>query len=183
MSEVLKALAKVACEVETRMAVSDDHASVVLSIEKHGIRISASHHVTEQTKVVGWETLECSQFGVAGLLMSEVVRACLIAEKRGTGRTRRQMEDAPKNAVFVWCNDDRRYATDLARSIKREDLMIVSPRALEDPSRFYGMTFSAIILDHAAKLSDRARETVRNLETRIRRGPAPALSEFSISNC
>ena len=42
-------------------------------------------------------------------------------------RTTKQLIDAPRNAVFVWCNGNVSYPQDLARSLGRTDLRIVTP--------------------------------------------------------
>ena len=68
--------------------------------------------------------------------------------KRGTGRTTKQMQDAPKGAVFVWCNSNIAWPRDLARKIGREDIEIVRPSWLEGES-FMGRRMSGVILDHA----------------------------------
>ncbi len=34
-----------------------------------------------------------------------------VDEKRGTGRTTRQMEEASIGAVFIWCNEHLNYPT------------------------------------------------------------------------
>ena len=47
--------------------------------------------------------------------------------ERGTGKTTEQIKNAPKNAVFVWCNSHLDYPKDLAIFLERPDLKIVSP--------------------------------------------------------
>ena len=71
---------------------------------------------------------------------------------RGTGRTSRQMQEAPRGAMFVWCNFGLDYPMWLARKLGREDLMIVSPDALlQDWLR--GKSGPVIVIDHDAKLT------------------------------
>lgn len=71
----------------------------------------------------------------------------------GTGRTTRQMEAAPKGALFIWCNDSLDYPRDLARRICRTDLVIVGLSALENGAcTLRGRTFSGVGVDHAANL-------------------------------
>jgi len=87
---------------------------------------------------------------------------------RQSGRTTKQMLDAPCNAVFIWCNNETFYAKCLASDIGRGDLEIVQPNWLRDGWR--GRTFSGIIVDHAVCLSidendalDKAMARVRNV--------------------
>ncbi len=75
-------------------------------------------------------------------------------EARGSGRTTKQMIDAPWNAIFVWCNEfwiDG--AKKLAKKAGRDDLEIIRPSALEDRERFRGREISGVVVDHAAKLT------------------------------
>jgi hypothetical protein len=83
---------------------------------------------------------------------------------RGSGRTTRQMQQAPHGAVFIWCvARSVNYARDLARSLKREDLRIMTPAALDPPGhRLMGIRVT-IVLDHACSLTDRQLETYRGL--------------------
>jgi hypothetical protein len=71
--------------------------------------------------------------------------------KRGTGETTRQMQNAPKGSVFVWCNSYLEYPVRLAISIGRDDLLVKSPGWLEKSGR--GSEFRNIVVDHAASLS------------------------------
>jgi len=64
----------------------------------------------------------------------------------------KQMLDAPKDAVFIWINNDLWYPRQLAHRIKREDLRIKPPTFLEDHWR--GLNLSDIVVDHSAKLTD-----------------------------
>jgi hypothetical protein len=71
-------------------------------------------------------------------------------EDRGTGRTTKQMQEAPKGAIFVWCAQDLTYPQSLVRQIKREDLVLERPSFFNRPwHRFRGLS-SPIIIDHAA---------------------------------
>jgi hypothetical protein len=69
---------------------------------------------------------------------------------RGTGRTTRQMLDAPKGALYVWCNKHLDYPRALARHLGRADLVVVSPSYERR-----GYSSALVILDHAGV----ARET------------------------
>jgi len=85
---------------------------------------------------------------------------------RGTGTTTQQMEKAPNGAVFVWCNERTDYAVRLARKIGREDLQIKSPTWLED--RWRGLELHGVVVDHAARLTDRQRDGFQGALTRVR---------------
>lgn len=89
-------------------------------------------------------------------------------EDRGTGRTTRQMQAAPKDAVFVWCfHGSLGYARDLARHLGRADLKIVSPSWLEN-SQYMGLTFSGIVTDHAMPINGARHRGYRDAITRVR---------------
>jgi hypothetical protein len=85
---------------------------------------------------------------------------------RGEGTTTQQMEEAPKCAVFVWCNGNTDYAVRLARKIGREDLQIKSPTWLE--GRWCGLELTGVVVDHAAQLSDRQWDGFQGALTRVR---------------
>lgn len=72
---------------------------------------------------------------------------------RGDGATTRQMQAAPQGALFVWVNHRLGYPKDLARKLGRADLEIVPPSYLEG-DQFRGRTFSGIVIDHAATLTN-----------------------------
>jgi hypothetical protein len=67
--------------------------------------------------------------------------------QRGTGRTTKQMRDAPQGAIFVWCNGHTDYPRALARHLGREDLRI-EPRSFVE-SNTHMATSKPIIQDHA----------------------------------
>lgn len=69
---------------------------------------------------------------------------------RGTGRTAKQMQDAPQGAFFVWpIASSRWYAERLAEYLCRKDLHVISVADL-DTNELRGIEMSALILDHAA---------------------------------
>jgi hypothetical protein len=70
---------------------------------------------------------------------------------RQTGVTTQQMQEAPRGALYVWCNASTDYARKLAQRIKRPDLVIRSPRWLVDNAD--GYTPTAVVVDHAACLT------------------------------
>lgn len=71
---------------------------------------------------------------------------------RGSGRTTRQMQDAPIGALFIWGpQQGLSYPRALARNLGREDLRIESPSIFYDGAvRLRGLTLPTIILDHDA---------------------------------
>lgn len=85
--------------------------------------------------------------------------------ERGTGSTTKQIQDAPIGAVFVWCNAHVDYPKKLAKELGREDLKIV-PRDWLD-NRWRGLELTAIVVDHATKLSDRECELLSLARERI----------------
>ena len=87
--------------------------------------------------------------------------------ERGEGTTTKQMQAAPKGAVFVWCNAHTGYATHLTRKIGREDLKIVSPTWLEW-ERWRGLELTGLVVDHAAQLTDMQWDNYQAALTRVR---------------
>lgn len=82
---------------------------------------------------------------------------------RGTGATTIQMLHAPEGAVYVWAAEALSYPKHLAHSLGRNDLEIVAPSWLSW-DRWRGRRLSAIVVDHAAPLTDEqqvAVETIR----------------------
>lgn len=70
-----------------------------------------------------------------------------MAADRGTGRTTKQMQDAPRGAVFVWCNGLTDYPRRLARHIGRGDLKIEQADVPEH--RLRGFAPGHVVYDHA----------------------------------
>lgn len=66
---------------------------------------------------------------------------------RGSGRTKKQMLLAPKNAIFVWQNRRLHYPKSLAYFLGRRDLKIVSQEWLGS-YRSRGVDLSRIVFDH-----------------------------------
>lgn len=87
---------------------------------------------------------------------------------RGTGRTTKQMQDAPKGAIYVWVNQHLGWPRDLAHHLGCDDLQIVSPTWLERMGNWAGRSITGLVLDHAAELSDRQYAGYRVLLTRVR---------------
>jgi hypothetical protein len=86
---------------------------------------------------------------------------------RGTGETTRQMQAAPKGAVFVWCNDAIDYPKRTAARAGRTDLKIVSPNWLDDET-WRGLELSGLILDHALLLDARRLNSYRHALATVR---------------
>jgi hypothetical protein len=73
-----------------------------------------------------------------------------------SGRTTKQMQQAPENAVFVWCNSRLAYPEMLARALGRDDLAIWAFSRLS-PQNLLARKFPALVIDHAALLGPEAR--------------------------
>ena len=84
---------------------------------------------------------------------------------RGTGATTQQMKEAPKGAVFVWCNWRTDYAIHLAQKLGRNDLQIESPTWLENGWR--GVKLAGVVVDHAARLTPSQRDGYQAALTRM----------------
>lgn len=100
-----------------------------------------------QAEAAFWDNLALLARATAAALRVEAVLPPEYARHggRGSGRTTRAMQNAPMNAVYVWCNDKLSYPRDLARKVGRDDLRIVGPDDIE--RRAPGAT--AILVDHA----------------------------------
>ncbi len=74
--------------------------------------------------------------------------------KRGDGTTTNQMRLAKPGAVFVWpLQSSLWYARDLAKSLGRNDLKIVSARWFDDDwHRDFHKPDLHIVLDHATEM-------------------------------
>jgi hypothetical protein len=70
-----------------------------------------------------------------------------VGRSRQLGKTKKQMEEAPLSAVFVWpVPRSIDYAKRLAASLGRGDLEIIPPEGIE---RLRGMRRKPIVTDHA----------------------------------
>lgn len=71
-------------------------------------------------------------------------------DDRGTGRTTKQMQEAPRGAIFVWCNGQLSFPRHLAAKLGRSDLRIEGPGFFDiRVPRFKGVT-TPVVVDHAA---------------------------------
>lgn len=71
---------------------------------------------------------------------------------RRTGRTLRQLQAMPQHGLYIWCSPDLSYPQALALHLHRSDIQIHSTVALTS-QLLLGKTYSAIIIDHACKLT------------------------------
>ena len=85
---------------------------------------------------------------------------------RASGRTTKQMEEAPHGAHFLWCNEFIEYPRSLAKKIGRDDLRIVSPSWLETGWR--GIELSGLVVDHTCRLTEQQEIGLSHAVTRIR---------------
>jgi hypothetical protein len=79
--------------------------------------------------------------------------------ERGTGQTSSQMNECPKGAVYIWCNNHLEYPRALALHLGRIDLDIRGPASLAPAQRYFaGKRLSGVVLDHASRLTSRQIE-------------------------
>lgn len=66
------------------------------------------------------------------------------------GKTKALMLRAPRGCIYIWCSSDIRYPRQLAESIGRQDLKLVSPSwLLSEETR---KTKQPVMLDHATTM-------------------------------
>lgn len=87
------------------------------------------------------------------------------------GRTARQMMEAPKGAIFVWCNESLDYPKKLAvylgiwqGRMGSVNLRIVRPSWLQEPGNLAQCRKDCIILDHACTLTALQQEMFHQWE-------------------
>lgn len=68
-------------------------------------------------------------------------------KNRQTGRTTRQMVNAPEGAVYVWVSADLDYPRHLAHRLGRDDLRIVDSKWLAREDATASTTY--VVIDHA----------------------------------
>jgi len=87
---------------------------------------------------------------------------------RGTGRTTKQMLDAPQGAVFISAHaGSTSYDWGLAQESGRTDLRVVAPTWLTNQS-WRGLSFTGIVVDHAARLNVAEKHALQGALTRVR---------------
>jgi hypothetical protein len=78
-----------------------------------------------------------------------------------TGRTTKQMLEAPRRAFYVWYSSAKAYPNALAKHLGREDLTIVAPAFFGYKGRGRGLKVN-IVVDHACVLTvSQASEIMR----------------------
>jgi len=89
---------------------------------------------------------------------------------RQTGRTTRQLQEAPKGSIFIWINWSIWYPRAIARELGREDIEMVGREWIKS-DRWRGRTFSGVIVDHylAEQLTIEERKKLLEIQTRIRK--------------
>ena len=88
---------------------------------------------------------------------------------RGTGLTTKQIEDAPKNSVFVWCNSHTYYPKRMAVDLGREDLRVVSKYWILRADNYRGRNLE-VTFDHAFYPENaREREALHHCQASINR--------------
>jgi len=85
--------------------------------------------------------------------------------ERQTGRTTEQMREAPRHAVYVWCNRHTDYPVELMRRLGRTDLVIVTPEKF----CFFSNHNTFIVVDHATVLSEAQLEIVARVNSKLQR--------------
>jgi|GEM_PF-5536226 len=71
-----------------------------------------------------------------------------MSQVQQTGRTTEQMQKAPRDAVFVWCNGRVHYPRELARALGRHDLQIMPSSYLRSPGNVLSCK-RRVVVDHA----------------------------------
>jgi|SRR6056297_997165 len=94
--------------------------------------------------------------------------------ERNTGRTTKQIKDAPNGAVFVAPSTRLvDYCFSIAKSVGREDVKVVSPQWLENGS-WRGLRFPDVIMDHHAPcvMTERQLDAYRYAKMRCESQPS-----------
>lgn len=69
-------------------------------------------------------------------------------QPRRSGVTTAQINEAPRNGYFVWCNSNLSYPRHLALERNRPDLKIHGPSFITE-HRWRGLDLNLIVIDHA----------------------------------
>lgn len=85
--------------------------------------------------------------------------------RRGSGNTSRQMDSAPRGAVFVWCTPDLAHPRELALDLGRGDLLIKPPSWVTRRS-WLGSNLP-IVVDHAFQRANGKDAQAALLDMRI----------------
>jgi hypothetical protein len=91
--------------------------------------------------------------------------------ERGSGRTTRQLLAAPHGAHFICPNHNNAqfYTARLADHLGRKDIVLCDPDWITS-NRWRGIPLTAVILDHATRLTARQADMLPELYARIRAG-------------
>ena len=86
---------------------------------------------------------------------------------RGTGKTTKQIKEAPKDAIYVCDNRmESEYCKKLARINNRQDITFVSKYYVES-DRLKGLN-RFIVIDHATCLDSRSYDYIRIINSRFK---------------
>ena len=96
--------------------------------------------------------------------------------ERQTGRTMKQMMEAPLGSIFITVNASTIYSDNLARFLGRGDLQIIPPSWF-NTSRTIGKDVPAVIVDHAALFTDSQYRNYDNAVGRWYRHRTPQVVE------
>ena len=77
---------------------------------------------------------------------------------RKMGKTTRQIENAPPNAIYIWVNADVNLPKRIAKRLGRNDIRFVSPSWIEHGIRGLG---KPVVVDHATRLTHKEWEYVK----------------------
>ena len=89
----------------------------------------------------------------------------MIMQARRSGKTTAQMQAAPRDSYYVWCNGNLSYPIELAKRLGRADLKIVPPSWLNEQNVRKGVE---VELDHATMLDTAGYHALQYLEQRKR---------------
>ena len=87
--------------------------------------------------------------------------------ERGTGATTRAMLAAPKNALYLWCNDRSDYPRKLAQFLNRKDLRILTTNTVINHG-LKGLQ-RPLVVDHAFQFTPTMIELADEIRIHIRR--------------
>lgn len=94
-------------------------------------------------------------------------RVDLIAD-RGTGRTTRQLREAPQNSIYIWFNLNLHYVRKLAQHLGRNDIKVMTQDDI-GYGRLNGLNVP-ILVDHAVRLTMQESQeiNVRNARFKVK---------------
>lgn len=140
--------------VDVRMSESADRVKV-MSQSQHWVNLHDCNNITHYRlhAVEGTPTIKPPQ-GVGG----DITR-----DDRQTGRTTKQIKNAPKGSVFINLASANDYIPRLCCHLGRNDLQLKSPRWLDES--FYGHARETnVIVDHAVELTTQQSENLKRFD-------------------